>query len=36
MSDFDSNPYPPRWLLMLLAVGAVVLVGLILFAALLR
>jgi uncharacterized membrane protein len=33
MSDFNSNP---RWLLMLLAVGAVVLVGLILFAALLR
>jgi hypothetical protein len=33
MSDFNSNPYPPRWLLMLLAVGAVLLVGLILFAA---
>lgn len=33
MSDFNSDPYPPRWLLMLLAVGAVALVGLILFAA---
>jgi hypothetical protein len=34
MSDFNTDPYPPRWVLMLLAVGAVVLVGLILFAAL--
>jgi hypothetical protein len=33
MSDFNHNPYPPRWVLMLLAVGAVLLVGLILFAA---
>jgi hypothetical protein len=33
MSDFNSDPYPPRWVLMLLAVGAVLLVGLILFAA---
>jgi hypothetical protein len=34
MSDFDGNPYPPRWVLMLLAVGGILLVGLILFAAL--
>jgi hypothetical protein len=33
MSDFNTDPYPPRWVLMLLAVGAVALVALILFAA---
>lgn len=33
MSDFNSNPYPPRWVFVLLAVGAVVVVALILFAA---
>jgi hypothetical protein len=34
MSDFNSDPYPPRWMLMLLVVAAVVVVGLILFAVL--
>lgn len=34
MSDFNSNPYPPNWVLTLLAIAAVVVVGLILFAVL--
>lgn len=34
MSNFNRNMVPPQWLLTLLAIGAVVLVGLILFAVL--
>lgn len=33
MSDFNSDPTPPRWLFVALAISAVVVVGLILFAA---
>lgn len=34
MSDFNSNPYPPRWVTVVLVIAAVVAVGLILFAVL--
>jgi hypothetical protein len=33
MSDFNSNPSPPRWMFVLVAIIGIVLVGLILFAA---
>jgi hypothetical protein len=33
MSDFNSNPYPPRWMFVLVAIIGIVLAGVILFAA---
>jgi hypothetical protein len=33
MSDFNSNPYPPRWVFVLVAIIGIVLAGVILFAA---
>jgi hypothetical protein len=33
MSDFNSDPYPPRWLFVLVAIIGIVLAGVILFAA---
>jgi CHASE1-domain containing sensor protein len=34
MSDFNTDPYPPRWLFMLLALVGLGVAGVILFAAL--
>jgi hypothetical protein len=33
MSDFNTDPYPPRWMFVLVAVIGIVLAGVILFAA---